>query len=63
MLSHELILSLLICSWQFLLDVFDCLSAIVVNPVRLDYGLYGLGCQFSTSLNYSVAHLFCHDLH
>ena len=63
MLSFELIRSLLIGSWQFLLDVFDCLSAIVVNPVRLHYGLDGLQCQLSTSLNYSVLYLSRHDLH
>ena len=63
MLSLELILSLLVGSWQFLLAALDCLSAILVNPVRLHNGLDGLECQLSTSLNYSVAHLSRHDLH
>ena len=54
---------LLIASWQFLFDVFDCFREIVVNPVRLHYGLDSLECQLSTSLNYSVLHLSRHDLH
>jgi hypothetical protein len=63
MLALELVLSSLIGSWQLLLAALDCLSAIVVNPVRLHNGLDGLQCQLSTSLNYSDVHLSRHDLH